>query len=265
MFLNKILSPIEERYWSIELKMTTIIWTVKKFRIIIISFDHSTIVYTDHFADIVVQTKLTFNFVNKLNLKLIRAFMYFFQFRLNIHHRFEKFNIVSNVLNRLSNIANKKNTMNNLNIEFFHVDILNSKIANFYAFNHFLIVMNENFNHKIKIKYRKNKHWFKIHAMLLVLQNQINLERKTLFITKVETFNDSISTLKNFFMISISKKFVETNDISQSIETILIFRKFMSVTLINESISFAIRSFVRFAHVSNAIISKKKTNQLLSK
>lgn len=126
----------------------------------IISFDHSTIIYIDHFVnvDIVVQTKLTFNSVNKLNLKLIRVFMYFFQFRLNIHHRFEKFNIVSNALSRLFNIANKKNTMNNLNIEFFHADILNSKIANLHVFNHFLIVMNENFNHKIRIEYRKNKH-----------------------------------------------------------------------------------------------------------
>ena len=126
----------------------------------IINFDHFTIIYIDYFVNvnIVVQTKLTFNFVNKFNLKLIQIFMYLFQFRLNTHYRFEKFNIVSNALSCLFNIANKKNTINNLNIEFFYIDILNSKIANFHVFNHFLIVINENFNHKIKIEYRKNKH-----------------------------------------------------------------------------------------------------------
>lgn len=96
--------------------------------------------------------------------------------------------------------------------------------------------------------------------MLLVLQNQINFERKTSFITNAETFNDSISALKNFFMISTSKKFVETNDTSQSIETVLIFRKFMFVTLINEPISLVISSFFNdfvSAHASSAIISKK--------
>ena len=43
LFLNKILSSIEKRYWSIELKIIALIWLIRKFRIMIVNFDFSII------------------------------------------------------------------------------------------------------------------------------------------------------------------------------------------------------------------------------
>ena len=126
----------------------------------IINFNHSIVFYIDHVFNVVIATqiKLISNFVDKLILKLIRAFMYFFQFRLTIYHRSEKFNLMSNVSNRFFNIVDKNNTINSLNIKSFHAEIEDSKIDNFHVFNHTFITMNVDFNHKLKIEYHKNKH-----------------------------------------------------------------------------------------------------------
>ena len=84
LFLSKMLALAKQRYWLTELKMTTLIWFVRKLRLIILSFDHLTIVYTNHVVNstIVNQTKLTSSNMKKLNIKLIRAFIYLSQFRL---------------------------------------------------------------------------------------------------------------------------------------------------------------------------------------
>ena len=109
MFLNKILFFTKERYWFIELKMIVISWTIQKLRIIIFNSKHFIVLYIDHVTNsiIVNQTKLIFNSIDKLNMKLVRAFMYLFQFQLKIYYRFDKFNLILDAFNRLSSIANK--------------------------------------------------------------------------------------------------------------------------------------------------------------
>ena len=47
-------------------------------------------------------------------MKFVRAFAYFSQFRIEVKHKFEKFNIISNALNRLP--IKGKSTLNNLNV-----------------------------------------------------------------------------------------------------------------------------------------------------
>ena len=238
MFLSKILSPAEERYWPTELEMAAIVWTVKKLRTMIISSDHPTVIYTDHSANagIAVQTKLTSSSVDKLNLKLVRASMYLSQFRLNIHHRPGKSNIVPDALSRLPSTAGKKNTVDSLDIESFHAGILDPEIADPHAFSHSLIAMNEDFNHKIRVGYRKDKHWSRIHAMLLVLQDQIDLERKTPSTTDAETSSDSIPAPKDSSMASAPEKSAEADGTSQPAETALVLREPMPVALANEPI-----------------------------
>ena len=51
---------------------------------------------------IVKQISLTTSFMNKLNLCLIQAAAYIQQFQLEIHHKSEKQNTVSDTLSRLS-------------------------------------------------------------------------------------------------------------------------------------------------------------------
>ena len=80
LFLNRQLTSAEIRYWSIELKMTDIVWVVKKIRYLIkvVIASRVIIVYTDHFVaiDIVHQSSINTIFTEKLNLRLIRAFEY---------------------------------------------------------------------------------------------------------------------------------------------------------------------------------------------
>jgi len=39
--------------------------------------------------------------INKLNLRLVRAFIYLSQFRLNVKYRFDKLHVIPNALSRL--------------------------------------------------------------------------------------------------------------------------------------------------------------------
>ena len=124
IFLNKTLAFVEIRYWSTELKMAALIWVVRKIRLLIMSFLHFVVVFTDHVANSIIinQIKFISSSVNKLNLKLIRVFIYLFQFRLRAFHRFDKFNVVFDVFNRLSTMRQKifDVQINNFDINDFH-------------------------------------------------------------------------------------------------------------------------------------------------
>ena len=88
----------------------------------IISFDYSTIVYTNYILNvlIIVQTKLIINLINKFNFQLVCALIYLSQFRLKIYYKFKKSNIVFNIFNRFFNETEKINITNSLNVNNFH-------------------------------------------------------------------------------------------------------------------------------------------------
>ena len=70
--------------------------------------------------------------MNKLNMKLIRAFTYFFQFRLKMHHRIDRFNFVSNALNRLFIKNTRVDSADDLNVNNYFIK---NTIDIVYAFN----------------------------------------------------------------------------------------------------------------------------------
>ena len=74
-FMNKFLNLAKKNYWSIELKMTAVVWIMKKFRHMIKSISQIMIIYIDHVVNIFItrQTSFTTSFTNKLNLCLIQA------------------------------------------------------------------------------------------------------------------------------------------------------------------------------------------------
>ena len=85
------------------------------------SFKHFIIIYTNHETNptIVRQTKFIITNIDKLNMKLIKTSTYLSQFRFEIRHKFEKSNIISNALSRLSTTKKnkqKKKMPNNLNV-----------------------------------------------------------------------------------------------------------------------------------------------------
>jgi hypothetical protein len=156
LFLNKTLSKTKFRYWSTKLEMTELVWIVKKIAHLIKSSKHSTIIYTNHDVNstIISVIKLSTSSTNKLNMKLIRAFMYLSQFRLNIKHRSEKSNIVSDVLNRLSMKKNRSfYEALNLNLDHIQSNMKSSKNDRTYVYVTILMKMFKDFRFKIKRRY----------------------------------------------------------------------------------------------------------------
>ena len=92
IFLNRMLTTAKKKYWFIELKMINFVWLIKRIRHLIKIFKHVIIIYTNHVVNsfIVRQIKFINNSVNKLNMKLIRIFVYLSQFRLNIRYKLNK-------------------------------------------------------------------------------------------------------------------------------------------------------------------------------
>ena len=82
LFLSRLLSSAKIRYWSIELKIVEFVWVLRKIRHLIESFKLSTIVYIDHevSVEILKQTNFSTSFIDKLNLRLIRASEYIQRF-----------------------------------------------------------------------------------------------------------------------------------------------------------------------------------------
>jgi hypothetical protein len=154
LFLSKTLFSAKSRYWSTKLKMTKLIWTIRKIAHMIKSSKHSTIIYTNHeiISILTATIKLITLSTNRLNMKLIRVFMYFSQFRLNICHRSEKFNIISNALSRLS--VKKNNSAHeilNLNqdLEHYQRNMKNSERDQIYAYVITIIEMSNEFRTKL--------------------------------------------------------------------------------------------------------------------
>jgi hypothetical protein len=85
--------------------------------------------------------------------------MYFFQFRLNIRHRSEKFNVVSDALSRL--LVKKNNSVHealdlNQDLKHYQFNVKNSKNDQIYAYVITLMKMFEEFKTKLKDDYKKD-------------------------------------------------------------------------------------------------------------
>ena len=237
MFLNKILSSTEKRYWFTELKMIVLIWSVRKLRMMIFSAKNFIVVYTNHVVNSVIanQTKLIFNSVNKFNMKLIRAFMYLFQFRLKIYHRFDKFNLIFDALSRLLSTIDKNNIVDSLDIESFHFDIFNSEINHSYVFNQSLIAMSDVFFQKLKVDYLDDKIWFSILKLLEKLKKRIELKK---FVASTEeSFASNTSTIKSIFSFIASSIIIVLKKFFESIKVIVTSIVFISTIDENLSIS----------------------------
>ena len=89
MFLNRQITDSEFKYWFIELKLTDLIWILRKIRYMIESIFLSSIIYTDHeiVVDISKQKSLSVFFIDKLCLQLVRVFEYIQRFNLIIKHK----------------------------------------------------------------------------------------------------------------------------------------------------------------------------------
>ena len=114
------------------------------------SSKYATVIYTNHEINFVIAIEIKLSTINidKLNLKLIKTFTYFSQFRLDVKHRSRKSNVISNALSRFSNKTSKKNNLD--------VNVKNSKIDRVYAYAIAVTKISSNFRKMLSKKYDKN-------------------------------------------------------------------------------------------------------------
>ena len=186
LFLSRMLSNVEHKLFSTELEMTALIWTVKRIKHMIESAIKITIIFIDHVANssIARQTTLSSENIDKLNLKLVKIFIYLAQFDLNIRYRSEKDNIVFDALFRLSfNAISRDVEIDTLDIEFYHFSIIDVSLTN-HAFQSSLMIIFKKFRQKLLNEY-KNKSWLTLIEMLISLLNRLSNE------TRFEEFSKS--------------------------------------------------------------------------
>ena len=88
----------------------------------------------------------------------MRAFIYLFQFRLNIRYRFDKRHVISNVFFKLSTNKFFLNENENLNLKNYHDDMKNFFVNDQHAYNDAFINMFAIFRQQLIDDYVKKKH-----------------------------------------------------------------------------------------------------------
>ena len=83
------------------------------------------VIFTNHAANafIIKQTILSFNNIDKLNFRLVRASIYLSQFRFDIRYRFDKRHVLFDTLFRLSTDRFFLNNDENLKLKSYYFSI----------------------------------------------------------------------------------------------------------------------------------------------
>ena len=153
---------VTTRYWFTELEMCDLIWIVKRVRHMIETIKNIIVVFTNHIVNtfIVKQTTMNSSNTDKLNLRLVRAFVYLSQFRLKMKYKSEKNHVVSNALSRLAfdNEQIDRNSEDKFDLNTYHEKIIDSS-NNFdcYAFQKTLIAMSKNLKKKSRTNIKKKR------------------------------------------------------------------------------------------------------------
>ena len=134
------------------------------------------VIFINHAINSIIinQIKLIFNSFDKLNFRLMKIFIYLFQFQLNIKYRLDKQHVIFNVFFRLfaaENFGNSKlNDFNILNLNTFHnysnsltiIDlasyhesIQDFKSNTIYVYQSITIAMSSKFKKKFLTSYQK--------------------------------------------------------------------------------------------------------------
>ena len=141
LFLNRMFSETETKYWPIEFEMAGLIWVIRKTRHMIDIAKQTTVIFTDHATNISIskQTIWANNNINNFNFRLVRTFIYFSQFRMNVKYRPGKKHVISDTLSRLSSgngpvTLSRNNDFLNLDIYFCDIfwRLCVPKIVDFY-------------------------------------------------------------------------------------------------------------------------------------
>ena len=158
LFLSWLLNFAKTRYWSIELEMIDLVWVVKRVRHIIETIAQI-VIFIDHVVNssITRQITLFFSSIDKLNLRLVRAFTDLSQFKLNVKYRLDKKHVISDALSRLSAVKSTSseimNAFDTLDLNIFHSSLENLETNQVYAYQDILMIMSLELKNKILNEY----------------------------------------------------------------------------------------------------------------
>ena len=127
LFLSKLLTTAERRYWPTELEVACLVWTIKRIRHMVVCSEKPPIVLIDHAAtpSLAKSTALTTSSVDKLNNRLIRASQYLSQFDLDLRWRPGEQYIIPDALSRLPAATDKEDAVDDtLDALTFHMTVL---------------------------------------------------------------------------------------------------------------------------------------------
>ena len=186
LFLSRMLNETETKYWFTELEMCDLVWIVRKIRHMIETIKSIIVVFTNHVVNtfIAKQTTMNSNNTDKLNLRLVRAFVYLSQFRLKMKYKSEKNHVVSNALSRLTsdNEQIDKSSEDRLDLNTYHEKIIDpSNNFDCYALQETLIAMSKNLKKEIKNEYQREKTWRNMIEMLKSLTIRMQKKKLNLF------------------------------------------------------------------------------------
>ena len=190
---------------------------MRKTRHIIETSQHFIIVFTNHVVNafIIKQTTFSFNNIDKLNLRLMRASTYFSQFQLNVRYRFDKRHVLFDVLSRLLIDRFFLNDEENLNLnqikrhrfyeksilifmsfESFHTLIINFIMTLFDEWDALFIVTNKYFR-RVMLIYDKII-YEAIDWVTLLIDRLLQTDWE---ISKIIISNKNLKFLSNFWKI----------------------------------------------------------------
>ena len=144
---------------------------------------HVIVIYTNYITNsfITRQTKLINNNVDKLNIKLIRAFVSLSQFRLNVRYKLNKFHIIFDALNHFFIDNQMFNDIKNVfDIENFYNNTINFENNFIYVWNNELIIISLEFKQTLQIDYETNEIWMRILNMLKTLNARVIKKMKSI-------------------------------------------------------------------------------------
>jgi hypothetical protein len=154
LFLSKLLTDAEIRYWPTELEVACLVWTVKKISHTVVNGSLAgTVIWTDHSTTVQITKQMTLSSssTDKLNLRLVRASQYCSQFCLDVRHRPGRLNIVPDALSRLPNkVADLKNRS------------LGNTLDEIHTYHTTVIGMSSEFQDKLKKAYLEDKRWTEV-------------------------------------------------------------------------------------------------------
>ncbi len=232
MFLSKILISAKIKYWFTKLKMTNVIWVIRKIRHLIkASRKQATIIFTNHFVliNIIKQIFLnTFN-TNKLNLRLVKASQYLFALSINIKVKLEKFHVISDALSRLFFIMSSDKLKENddvLEDLQYDLDVLlvqsineintfsfDTKFARIHEYldinfeqKECLIEMTNAYHQFLLDAYSANSQWTKIREKLQTKENTTNISDNMNFTLKNDLIYYELENKSEKLCISWSMK-----------------------------------------------------------